>query len=83
LSNRLLRDQHDFIARQIATGGESPRAVYKYTNSKSERLVVSHTLHAALAREQRLIPVAADSYVGVARSGRARCIERAHGEFLV
>ncbi len=82
LGDGLLRDARDLVAREVATGGEAPRAADDHAHPEAERLRIGERLDASLAGEDVLIANAADAHVGILGAGGLGGVERAHGEFF-
>ena len=76
LRDGLLGDARHFVRREIATGGEAPRAVDERANAEAVGLVVGDARDALLARRHVLIAIANEANVGVVGAGALRGVER-------
>ncbi len=81
-ARRLARGELHGVARELARGGEAPRAIDERPHADAVRLGVAHVGDLPLAREDRLTTVASDAGVGVRGAGVARRLERFHEQLL-
>ena len=76
LRDRGLRDRRDGVLRELAGGGESPRAVHQRADADAVGVVVAHALHDLVARVDVLLAARGDAHVGVRRAGTLGDVER-------
>jgi hypothetical protein len=74
------RDPDHLVGRHLPAGREAPRPVDQGADAEAIRFGVRKAGDLPLPRSDRLVPVPADPDVRVLRAGRARRLERAHGE---